>query len=86
MEIVYYLLIINSISFFFMFIDKRRAIKGIYRISENTLLSFAIIGGSLGILIGMNFFRHKTKKNKFKLGVPIIILIQIILVYSFKFI
>lgn len=85
-EIIYYLLIINSIGFFFMYIDKRRAIKGIYRISEKTLLSFAIIGGSLGILIGMKFFKHKTKKNKFKFGVPVIIFIQIILVYCFKLI
>jgi len=59
-----------------MFIDKQRAIKHKWRISEYTLISLAIIGGSLGILFGMYTFRHKTKKSKFKIGIPFIMFIQ----------
>ncbi|MPW25937.1 DUF1294 domain-containing protein [Alkalibaculum sp. M08DMB] len=79
-ELIYYIIIANIISFIIMYIDKRRAIKGIYRISEKILFSFAMLGGSLGIIMGMYKFKHKTKKYKFKYGLPIIIIIQIILI------
>ena len=56
-----YLLIMNIIGFALMGIDKRRAVKRLWRISESTLFVVAIIGGSLGSIIGMRFFHHKTK-------------------------
>lgn len=59
--------------------DKRRARKNAFRIPEATLFAFSIIGGSLGMLIGMYTFRHKTKHWSFKLGIPIILLVQILL-------
>ena len=77
-----YLLIINIISFICMFIDKQRAINHKWRISEYTLMSLAIVGGSLGIISGMYIFRHKTKKAKFKIGIPFIILIQFLFLKS----
>lgn len=78
-----YLLIISIISFICMFIDKQRAVKHKWRISEYTLISLAIIGGSFGILCGMYTFRHKTKKSKFKIGIPIIIFIQFLFLILF---
>ena len=60
-----------------MGIDKRRARKNAFRIPEATLFSIAIIGGSLGSILGMFFFRHKTKHWYFILGLPLILLIQI---------
>ena len=62
---VYYLIIINIISFLLYGIDKRKSIKGKYRISEYNLLMMAILGGSIGSLIGMKVFHHKTKKILF---------------------
>ncbi len=78
-----YLLIINIISFICMFTDKQRAIKHKWRISEYTLICLAIVGGSFGILLGMYTFRHKTKKSKFKIGIPFIIFIQILFLFFF---
>ena len=62
---VYYLIGINIIAFFLYGIDKRRAIKGKYRISEYHLLVVSFFGGSLGSLFGMKVFHHKTKKILF---------------------
>ncbi|MGL5694336.1 MAG: DUF1294 domain-containing protein [Peptostreptococcaceae bacterium] len=72
-----YLLIINITGFLLMYIDKSKARKKQWRISESTLLSVAIAGGSIGSLLGMQFFRHKTKHVKFTLGIPVIMIIQI---------
>ncbi|MGL5617188.1 MAG: DUF1294 domain-containing protein [Sarcina sp.] len=74
-----YLIIINIIGFLSMYIDKRRAIKGKWRISEAKLLFIAIIGGSIGSYLGMHIFRHKTKYMKFSYGIPIIIIFQLII-------
>lgn len=60
---VIYLLFINVIAFFIYGIDKRRARKGQWRISENTLLGVAFLGGSVGALFGMSVFHHKTRKR-----------------------
>lgn len=72
-----YLLCVNVVTFFVYGVDKSKAKRGAYRISEKTLLTLAAIGGSIGAGAGMWFFRHKTKKAKFFLGVPIIFLIQV---------
>ena len=76
--LIAYLVIINATGFLFMLIDKRKAQKNLWRIPERTLLGIAICGGSLGTLLGMNMFRHKTKHLKFSLGVPLILAVQII--------
>ena len=79
---IYYLIIINLIGFFIMDIDKRKAINNAYRIPEKNLFFICAIGGSLGLLIGMYKFHHKTKHNKFIYGVPILLVANIIMIYS----
>ncbi|MDK2585226.1 DUF1294 domain-containing protein [Romboutsia sedimentorum] len=81
---IFYIFIINIISFIFMFIDKQKAIKHKWRISEYTLMLLAALGGSIGTLGAMYTFRHKTKKLKFKIGVPFIIIIQFLFLIFFK--
>lgn len=66
-----------------MFLDKQKAKRHKWRISENTLIIISILGGSIGSIIGMQLFRHKTKHIKFKLGLPIILIMQIIFIYIF---
>lgn len=72
-----YLLIINAVGFLFMFIDKQKAKKKKWRIPEATLMGIAAIGGSIGSLMGMYTFRHKTLHKKFTIGIPAILLLQI---------
>ena len=79
-----YLVIINVLGFLTMSLDKAKAKKQKYRISENTLLFVALIGGSLGSYLGMYCFHHKTKHMKFYIGMPLILFIQI-LIYCFYF-
>ena len=79
--LIYYLLGINLLTFLVYGIDKRKAKKGRWRIPEATLLLLAVVGGSIGALLGMRVFRHKTKHKKFLIGVPLILLAQIVLVY-----
>lgn len=67
---------VSLIGFALMGMDKQRAIHHQWRISESTLLSVALFGGSLGILLGMFVFHHKTNKPLFFIGVPVIIGIQ----------
>ena len=67
-----YLVIINVLGFLIMGLDKAKAKKQKYRISENTLLFVALIGGSLGSYLGMYCFHHKTKHMKFYIGIPFI--------------
>ena len=81
---VIYLLFINVIAFFIYGIDKRRARKGQWRISENTLLGVAFLGGSVGALFGMSVFHHKTRKKKFNLGVPMILVMQVVILLIYK--
>lgn len=80
MDILFaYLLLINAAGLLIMLADKRKAIKNRWRIPEKTMLTVAILGGSLGIYAGMQLFRHKTKHAKFSIGVPVILAIQILL-------
>ena len=74
-----YLLIINAIAFCLMLIDKYKARKNLWRIPEATLISTALLGGSIGALIGMYTVRHKTRHSKFTVGIPLILLAQIAL-------
>lgn len=73
-----YLLIINAIGFILMLVDKIKAKKNLWRIPEATLFLTAVIGGSVGSLLGMYAFRHKTKHIKFIVGMPLILAAQII--------
>lgn len=75
-----YLVAINLISFITMYIDKKKAKKGKWRISEWTLFMLVILGGGIGGIAGMKVFRHKTKKAKFYIGFPAIVILQIALV------
>ncbi|MGN6712986.1 DUF1294 domain-containing protein [Anaerocolumna jejuensis] len=79
-----YFILVNTFSFLLMGIDKYKARKNKWRIKESTLFLSSVIGGSLGSLLGMFFFRHKTKHRKFVLGMPCILLIHIcLLLYWF---
>ena len=75
-----YILAVNLLSFCLMGIDKRKAIKGAFRIPEATLFVIALIGGSIGSISGMYTFRHKTRHASFVYGMPAILIIQIILI------
>lgn len=77
--LIYYLLVINAATFIIYGIDKYKAKKAKWRISEATLLTMAAVGGSIEAWLGMKAWHHKTQHRKFKYGVPIILLIQIAL-------
>ncbi len=79
--VIIYLIIINLIGILAMYIDKKKAIKGSWRIPEKTLIMISVLGGGIGALIGMYLFRHKTKKLKFTIGIPVIIICEILLYY-----
>ena len=71
--LLYYLLIINAAGFALMLVDKWKAKKNRWRVRESTLLMVAALGGSVGSLLGMYLFRHKTRHLKFTLGIPLIL-------------
>ena len=75
-----YLFAINIVTILLYGIDKYKAKKGQWRISEATLLTMAAIGGSIGAWAGMRLWHHKTMHKKFKYGIPVIIIMQIALV------
>lgn len=77
--IMIYLLVINAIGFLLMGEDKRRAKKHLWRISEKTLFLCSILGGSIGTWAGMYAFRHKTRHWYFVVGMPFILVVQIVL-------
>ena len=78
-ETICYLLAINIATFFLYGIDKYKAKKSKWRISEATLLLMAVIGGSIGAWVGMRIWHHKTMHKKFKYGIPVIIIFQVAL-------
>ncbi len=94
MDKVYILLLgtglfMNILGYLSMWSDKRRAIKKKYRISEKALFIIAILGGSLGSILGMQKFRHKTKHWYFKYGMPFILIVQIaivVVVYNYFYV
>ena len=79
--LLYYLIVINIVTFLVYGIDKWKAKQGSWRISEATLLILAVIGGSIGALLGMRVWHHKTMHKKFKYGLPLILLVKIALIY-----
>jgi len=72
-----YLIITNVFTFVIYGIDKWKARHDRWRVPESVLILLAILGGSLGALLAMRLFHHKTKKNKFAFGIPIILVLQI---------
>ena len=72
-----YIAVINIVDFICFGVDKGRAKRNRWRISEGSLFSLAIFGGSIGALLGMYIFRHKTQKLKFKIGMPLILVLQL---------
>ena len=79
--VIAWLVLINLVAFAVFGIDKKRAKKGQWRIPEKTLFLSAILGGSIGAILGMYIFRHKTKHWYFQIGIPAILILQIAAVY-----
>ncbi len=82
-NIIIYILIINLITYAMMYIDKKRAKKGKWRIKESTLFILVFCGGGIGGIAGMKIFRHKTKKTRFVIGFPAIIIMQVLAIIVF---
>ena len=78
--VLLYLLVINIIGFLAMFIDKQKAKHGSWRIPEKTLFIITAIGGGVGTIAGMYLFRHKTKKPAFTIGLPVLLILDVVLV------
>ncbi len=85
MMIAAYLAAVNIIGFALMGIDKRKAQRSAFRIPEATLFAFAVAGGTIGLILGMYLFRHKTKHWYFVVGLPIILVLQIAVVLALHF-
>ena len=79
-----YLVLVNACAFALMLADKQKARKGAWRIPEATLIGIAVLGGSIGAIAGMYLFRHKTRHLKFKLGLPLILMIQLAGIYLLR--
>lgn len=83
--IVAYVIFMNVVSFIVMGIDKRKARKRAFRVPEATLFVLALIGGSLGSIVGMHLFHHKTRHWYFLYGMPVILALQVILILAVVF-
>ena len=83
---VIYLIVINILGFLIMGLDKHKAKMAERRIPENTLFMFTILGGGIGTIAGMYVFHHKTKKMKFKVGMPLILILEILIFVYFKYV
>lgn len=83
---VIYLIVINILGFLVMGLDKHKAKMAERRIPENTLFMFTILGGGIGTIAGMYVFHHKTKKMKFKVGMSLILILEILIFVYFKYI
>lgn len=79
---IIWLLSINFAGFVMMGRDKKQAIKGRRRIPEARFFVLALIGGAFGILVGMKLHRHKTKHLSFKIGMPVLMLLHLIVIYA----
>lgn len=84
-NIIIYFICINILGFFIMWLDKRKAKKGNWRIPEKTLFIITALGGGIGTIAGMYTFRHKTQKLNFVIGFPVITLLEIVLIIYLSF-
>ena len=82
-NIIIYFIVINIIGFFIMWLDKRKAIKGSWRIPEKTLFIITALGGGIGTIAGMYTFRHKTQKIQLVIGFPFITILEIVTIVYF---
>ncbi len=82
-NIVIYFITINLIGFFIMWLDKRKAKKGAWRIPEKTLFIITALGGGIGTIAGMYTFHHKTQKIQFVIGFPLITILEVITIIWF---
>ena len=76
-----YLLIINIITFVLFAVDKWKAIHGRWRVRTITLMGFALAGGTVGGLLAMYIFRHKTKTASFTVGLPVMLVVQVVILW-----
>ena len=74
--VLIYLLTVNAAAFLMMFLDKRFAVHGQWRIPEKTLFLLAALGGSLGGCLAMRLFHHKTRQRSFAVGFPLLLVVQ----------
>ena len=81
--LIWYLLVVNVLTFVVYGIDKWKARRGRWRVPEATLLVLAVAGGSVGAWVAMQLFRHKTQKKKFRYGVPVLFVLQLAAVVYF---
>ncbi len=81
-----WLIFINLLAFALFGVDKRRSKRHSWRIRERSLLLAAALGGSLGALLGMLAFRHKTRHGKFMIGVPVLLAIHVAIWLWLRFI
>ncbi len=79
-----YFLVLNVISFIVCIIDKHRAKTGGYRIPESTLFTLCLMGGSVGMYLTMKAIRHKTRHKRFMIGIPLIIILQVLVLLVVK--
>lgn len=75
-----FFMIINVIAFIIVARDKMKARKKLWRTPEKVIFMLALVGGSLGVYLSMLFFRHKTKHKKFMIGIPLILILQLVIV------
>ena len=75
----YGLILLNLVTFVLFALDKRKAVRGKWRIPEALLLILSVLGGSMGALMAMSLFRHKTQKKLFSIGIPLVFILHTIL-------
>lgn len=80
---VSYLVIVNLLGFWMCLSDKRRAVKNLWRIPERRFFLTAVLGGGPGVLAGMYTFRHKTRHRTFTVGIPLIVIVELILILAY---
>jgi len=74
--IIIYFIIINLVGYVIMAVDKRKSVRNKWRVKEKTLFAISLAGGALGMMLGMRNFHHKTKKTMFKIGIPILAILN----------
>ncbi len=81
---IIYLVVINVVTFLVMGLDKWKAKRGSWRVQESALFTLVLFGGGVGGILGMMYFHHKTKKLKFQIGFPLILILEIaFMIYFF---
>ena len=80
-SIIFYYVVVNLVAFIMYGIDKNRAIKKEWRISEKSLILVSVAGGAFGALLGMHVFRHKTRHIKFQLIIPLTVIVHFVVIY-----